>query len=118
MAMQEQPVGVYHTARGDERPPAGYDIYVDGEYAGWVERLHKHRKGSAWRAYLEGQAWPRKFDRPGGYLAAVEWMAEQRRAAKARSEPVTATETASVRVLSPVVSDPFRAEPFADPLAP
>ena len=58
------------------------------------------------------------FERPGGYLAAAGWLAAEHRAARATTEPVTAAEGASVRVLSPAVLDPFRGDPFADPLAP
>jgi len=118
MPMQEQPDGVYRARRGDDRPAKAYDIYLDGVHIGWMERLHPARKGSAWRAYPDGQAWPRKFDRPGGFLAGVTWMVDEHRAARATAEPVTAAEGASVQVLSPVVADPFRGDQFADPLAP
>lgn len=117
MPMREQPDGVHRKARGDDRPASAYDVYVDGQYAGWAERLRPHKQDSEWRFYRAGE-WPRTFGRPGGYLAGVGWLAGVHRAARSRDEPVTATEDAGVRVLSPVVSDPFRGEPFADPLAP
>ena len=121
MPMRDQPVGVHRVRREGFSPGAGqpvnaYDIYVDGEFSGWVERLRPGKPDSAWRAYL-GNLWPRKFLRPGGYLAAVEWMSEAHRAAKATAEPVTVAESGSVEVLSPVVADPFRGDQFADPLA-
>jgi hypothetical protein len=117
MPMREQPLGVHRVRRGDTHPALAYDIRVDGEYAGWVERMNPGRPGSAWRAY-QGDLWPRVFPRPGGYLAAVEWLVAQYRAARATAEPVTVAESGSVTVLPAVVADPFRGEPFADPLAP
>jgi hypothetical protein len=117
MPMREQPLGVRRVRRDDCRPANAYDIHVDGQYAGWVERVHHGKQGSSWRAY-RADTWPRVFARPGGYLAAVEWLTEAHRAARATAEPVRATEGASVQVLSPAVADPFRGDPFADPLAP
>jgi hypothetical protein len=117
MPMREQPVGVRRRRRGDSVPALAYSILVDGEYAGWVERLHPGKPGSAWRAYRDG-VWPRTFARGAGYLEAVEYLTAAHRAAKLTAEPVTAAEGASVRVLSPVTADPFRGDPFADPLAP
>lgn len=116
MPMRDQPVGVHRVRRDDSRPALAYDIYVDGEKAGWVERLRPGKPDGAWRAYL-GNQWPRRFPRPAGYLDAVEWMAVQHRAAKATAEPVTVAESGSVEVLPPVVADPFRGDQFADPLA-
>lgn len=112
MPMRSQPDGVRRVPRGDVRPPQAYDIEVDGEHAGWVERLP-----DGWRAYRPG-GWPVKFPGRGAYLAAVEQMAEQHRAAKRTAESVTAAEAALVEKLPPAVADPFRGEAFADPLAP
>lgn len=117
MPMREQPLSVRRVRRDDARPANAYDIHVDGEYAGWVERVHPGRQGSSWRAY-RADTWPRVFARPGGFLAAVEWLEAEHRAAKATAEPVTVAERGSVKVLSPAVADPFRGDPFADPLAP
>lgn len=116
MPMRRQPMGVHRFPRGDARPPQAYDIEVDGEHVGWVERLD-----DGWRSYRDG-AWPRKFPGRGAYLAAVEQMAEQHRAAKRTadltSESVAAAEAAFVEKLPPAVADPFRGDRFADPLAP
>ena len=111
MPMRSQPAGVRRVPRGDDRPPQAYDIEVDGEPAGWVERLP-----DGWRSYPNG-SWPVKFPGRGAYLAAVEQMAEEHRAAKRTAEPVTAAEGSSVEVLAPVVADPFKGDSFADPLA-
>ena len=114
MPMRSQPDGVHRVRRGEDRPPREYDVFVDGDQAGWVERC----EGGAWRAYRHGQ-WPQKFDGPAGaYLAAAQWLAGVHRAAKATDEPVTVSEGSAVRVLDPVVADPFRGDPFADPLVP
>jgi WhiB family transcriptional regulator, redox-sensing transcriptional regulator len=117
MPMQRQPDGVHRARRGTDRPPREYDIIVDGEIAGHVERLDPARPASPWRVYRDGE-WPRKFEGSGAYLEAVRWLAAVHRAAKQTAEPVTAAEGASVQVLAPVVSDPFSGDPFADPLAP
>ena len=117
MPMREQPVGVHRTPRGYGKPALAYDILVDGQYAGWVERLNPGKPDSNWRAYPVGGAWPRKFSRPGGYLASIDWLLGLHHAAKATTDPVTAAEGAGVRVLSPAVADPFRGDPFADPLS-
>ena len=38
--------GVRRTRRGDGSGPASaYDIYVDGEYAGWLERVQPGKAG-------------------------------------------------------------------------
>lgn len=119
MPMRDQPEGVNRVRRGTERPAKAYDIMVDGEYAGWVERLEQ----GVWRAYREG-SWPRKFPRPGGFLAAAKWITELHRAARKTTEPVTAAESAEVRQLPRSVADPFGSnpidpfwgDPFADPL--
>lgn len=116
MPMRSQPDGVRRTRRGDDRPPREYDIFVDGDLAGYVERLESSGRDHAWRAYREGE-WPQKFGRHGAYLAAVQWLADVHRAAKAVSEQATAAEGAGVQVLTPVAADPFRLDPFADPLA-
>lgn len=113
MPMRKQPAGVHRVPRGDARPPQAYDIFVDGEHAGWVERLE-----DGWRSYT-GQ-WPVKFPGRGAYLAAVDAMAAAHRAEKAAqaktSDPARAAEASSVEVLSRVAADPFRDDPFADPL--
>ena len=70
MAMRSQPEGVRRTRRGTDTPPREYDVFVDEELAGHVERLPGTKAGSAWRVYRDGE-WPRKFERGGGYLAAV-----------------------------------------------
>ena len=117
MPMRSQPDGVRRTRRGDDKPPREYDIFVDGDLAGHVERLEKSGMNYSWRVYRDGE-WPRKFGPGGGaYLAAVRWLADMHRAAKATNEPVSAAEGAGVQVLSPVAADPFRGDPFADPLA-
>jgi hypothetical protein len=112
MPMRSQPDGVHRKPRGTERPPREYDIYVDGEYAGVMERL----PSGEWRARRDG-TWPKKFGRRDGYLTGVEWLAEVHRAAKRTAEPVTVSEGSEIEVLSPVVADPFRGEAWADPLA-
>jgi hypothetical protein len=112
MPMRSQPDGVRRVPRDGTRPPREYAIFVDGEPAGHVERLAE----GGWRGYRDGE-WPRKFPGRGAYLAAVEWMAEAHRAARKTTEPVTVAEASAVRVLDPAVADPFRGDPFADPLA-
>ena len=112
MPMRNQPDGVHRVPRGDARPPDSYHISVDGDYAGWMERLDR----GAWRAYRAG-LWPKAFKAPGAYLAGVEWLAGLHRAAAATSELVKAAEDAQVQELSPAVADPFRGDQFADPLA-
>jgi hypothetical protein len=112
MPMRNQPDGVHRVARGDERPPREYEIFVDGEPAGVMERL----PGGAWRGRRDG-TWPQKFPPRGAYLAGVEWIAGLHRAAKQTDEPVTASERSSVEEASPVLADPFRDDSFADPLA-
>ncbi len=115
MPMRNQPDGVHRVPRGAERPPREYDIIVDGERAdGFMERLRN--PSAAWRAYYRGD-W-RKFETPGAFLKGAEWIAVQHRAAKATTEPVTAAEGSAVQVLAGAVADPFRGDPFADPLAP
>lgn len=116
--MREQPDGVRRVRRGDGDPAPAYDIYVDGDHAGWLERVRPGRIGSAWRAYPDSGPWPKTFSRPAAYLKAVDWMVEQHRAAKATAEQAEAAEAGSVSVLTPVVVDPFGGEAFADPLAP
>lgn len=115
MPMRDQPAGVHRVRR--DSPDRSYDIFVDGECAGWVEILPKYRC----RAYPEGGVW-RTFERPASYLQAVEWMADGHRAAKKTreltDEPVTAAEGSSVQKLPPRLADPFRGEEWADPLAP
>jgi hypothetical protein len=119
MGMQEQPDGVHRRRRGgdDGKQPLAYDILLGGQYIGWVERLNPGKPGSNWRAYPVSGAWPRKFSRPGGYLASIDWLLGLHRSAKLTTEPVTAAEGGRVRVLSPIAADPFRGEPFADPLS-
>jgi hypothetical protein len=115
MPMRNQPDGVRRTRRGTDTPPREYDIIVDGERAdGFMERLRN--PAGAWRAYYKGD-W-RKFERPGAFLQGAEWIAGLHRAAKATTELVTVAEGAAVQVLAPAVADPFRGDPFADPLAP
>ncbi len=117
MPMRRQPDGVHRVRRDEDKPPREYDIFVDDERAGHVERCENSGMNSAWRAYRDGE-WPQKFEHSGAYLAAVQWLADVHRAAKLTDEPVTAAEAAGVQVLSPVAADPFRGDPFADPLAP
>jgi hypothetical protein len=110
--MRDQPAGVRRVRRGEERPAKEYGFEVDGELAdGFAERLPR----GAWRGYFRGD-W-RKFDAPGAFLSAMEWVAGQHRAAKVTAEPVTAAEAAQVRPVSPEVADPFQGNAFADPLA-
>jgi hypothetical protein len=113
MPMRNQPDGVHRARRGTETPPREYDIFVDGEPAGIMERL-KHQ--GSWRARRDGE-WPRKFDGNGAYLDGVRWLAGVHRAAKQTDEPVVIAEGSEIEVLSPLVADPFRGDSFADPLA-
>jgi len=115
--MRKQPDGVRRIRRGEGRPPREYDIFVDAERAGHVERCEGSGPAYAWRAYRDGE-WPQKFEHSGAYLAAVQWLADAHRAAKATSEQAVAAEASGIRVLSPVAADPFRGNLWADPLAP
>jgi hypothetical protein len=119
MPMRDMPAGVHRVPRGEDSPPREYDIIVDGARAGWMERLAKQ---GLWRAYPDGlQEMPRKFGpRGGAFIAGAAWIADLARAARKTAEPVTAAEHAAVlRVpLSPVAEDPFRGDPWADPLVP
>lgn len=116
MPMRDQPEGVHRKRRGEDMPAREYDIFVDGELAGWAERLGH----GDWRFYRDG-IFPRKFTRAeGAYLAGVEWLAGVHRGARKTAEhAAAAAEAGEVRTapLPPAVSDPFRGDPFADPLA-
>jgi hypothetical protein len=112
MPMRDQPEGVRRLRRGSDKPPREYGIEVDGELAGRMERLPK----GEWRAYRDGE-WPRKFGGAAAFLAGAGWIAAVHRAARSTSEPVTVTERAEVQEVPPAVADPFRGDPFADPLA-
>lgn len=118
MPMRDQPKGVHRRRRGTDKPPREYDIYVDDEPAGVAERLANQ---GVWRMRPAGPTWPKKFTGNGAYLEGVAWLADLHRAAKKSAEltrePVVIAEGAQVQVLSPVVADPFKGDPFADPLA-
>lgn len=111
--MTDQVPGVRRVRRGDERPPREYDLHVDGERAGWAERL---RHGQ-WRFYYSADGDWRTFGRPGAFAQGEQWLADLHRSAQARNTQVTAVADAEVRVLDPVVANPFAGDLFADPLA-
>jgi len=112
MVMRDLAPGVRRARRDDDRPPREYDLYVDGERAGWAERLPH----GEWRFYYSADGDWRKFGRPGAFAAGSQWLADLHRSALARNTQVTAMASAQVRVLDPVVADPFGADPFASPL--
>ena len=118
MPMRDQPEGVHRKPRGEQRPPREYDITVDGEPAGIMERVKSQK---TWKARRDG-AWPQTFTGRAAYLDGVAWLAERHRAerktAELTTEPVTAAETAEVEKLPAYLADPFRGDVFADPLAP
>jgi len=120
--MIDMPAGTHRVRRGDVRPPAEYDLWVDGERAGWAERLVHGQ----WRFYYSADGDWAKFGRPGAFAQGTQWLADLHRSAQARNTQVTATAAADVHVitepfeLSPLVADPFstfRDDPFADPLS-
>lgn len=114
MPMRDQPEGVHRVRRGTERPAREYDIVVDGDQAGVMERLPH----GEWRARRDGH-WPQKFGRPGAYLAGVGWITDLHRKAKAAAvaapepEPDSRPPSGMSRA-DP--ADPFWGDPFADPL--
>lgn len=110
--MRDLVPGVSRKRRGDERPPREYDLYVDGERAGWAERL-THGK---WRFYYSAVGDWATFARPGAFAAGEQWLADLHRSARARNTQVSVVVTAEVReVMDPVVASPFGADLFADP---
>lgn len=111
--MRDLAPGVNRKRRGDERPPREYDLIVDGERAGWAERL----KHGQWRFYYSADGDWRTFGRPGAFAAGSQWLADLHRSARDRNTQVTAVADAEVHVLDPIVANPFGGDPFADPLA-
>jgi hypothetical protein len=101
--MRDQPKGVSRKPRGDDHPPREYDVYVDGERAGWAERL-PHGK---WRLYYSADGDWQTFGHPLAFATGAQWLADLHRAARGRNAAVTVTGDAEVRALAPAVADPF-----------